>query len=339
MDLVSLRVNIDKLDRQHLLFQKTLACYQEAIGGIEKHVLAPFVGPQTGHQVTLEPVSTRLRSEVDEPALETSRGAVELALSEAAGLIHQQLAGAVDLKEVLKLLAQTSESLQHRHNQSENRFLDVASDLKSAAEQEDAQELRQRIHQQVTQITHLVEELKAENRLIIEELETEMVLYRRKLDEAEEMANRDTLTGLANRRVLQVRVDEHIESGLPFSLLLIDLNRFKYINDQYGHLAGDELLKLFATRLKRQLRGEDTAARWGGDEFVVLLNCSLSDAMARSRLLEQNLRGEYALRKGSNSLRVQVGLTIGVAEHRATETADQLLARADQILYERKASR
>jgi diguanylate cyclase len=119
----------------------------------------------------------------------------------------------------------------------------------------------------------------------------------------------------------------------------MDLNRFKAVNDKYGHLAGDELLKVFAARLRRQLRSDDTAARWGGDEFVVVLPCRLSDAMVRSRLLEGALRGEYVLQRDGSPIRLNVGVSIGVAEHRAGESADQLLARADQLLYSCKANR
>ncbi len=338
MDLVSLRVNIDKLDREHTLFRKTLTCYLDAIGGIEKHIIVECAGGSVP-PLTLQPLEKRLRREASEDTLEASRDEVRRALEESSSHIRQQMAGTVDLAEVLQMLAQTSSSLQQRHSKHESRFLGVASDLRCAADNEDAQELRQRIYRQVAQITRLVEDLKSENRLIIEELEREMLIYRHKLDEAEEVANRDSLTGLANRRVVQIRIAQHIESGLPFCLLLIDLNRFKQVNDQYGHLAGDELLKLFAARLKNQLRADDTAARWGGDEFVVLMGCHLQDAMVRSRLLEQTLRGEYVLRKPPNALRVQASLSIGVAEHRATETADQLLARADQILYTHKVAR
>ncbi|MCL5745856.1 MAG: GGDEF domain-containing protein, partial [Acidobacteria bacterium] len=253
--------------------------------------------------------------------------------------IRRQLAGTVDLAQVMKTLTETAAILQRRTNERGSRFLGVASDLQTAAELENVSELRDHICVQIRHITMLVEEMRAENRQIVAELEQEMQLYRRKLDEAEMQANRDTLTGLANRRVLQSRIEGHIQSGLPFCLLLLDLNRFKSVNDKYGHLAGDELLKLFAARLRRQLRSEDTAARWGGDEFVVILPCHLSDAMARSRLLEASLHGQYSLEIGDSPLRVQVGLSIGVAEHHKGESADQLLARADQILYQTKGNR
>lgn len=338
-DLVSLKSSIDRLEQQHSLFRHAVDCYADALSGVEKHVLVPCAMKTSERAVTLEPERRGLLLQPGAPALDLARKSLARALEGASDHIRRQLAGTVDLAQVMKTLAETATVLQRRTNERENRFMGVASDLQTAAELEDASELRDRICVQIRHITSLVEEMKAENQQIVAELEQEMQLYRRKLDEAEMQANRDTLTGLANRRVLQSRIEELIQSGLSFSLLLLDLNRFKSVNDKYGHLAGDELLKLFAARLRRQLRAEDTAARWGGDEFVVVLPCRLPDALARSRLLESSLRGQYSLEIGDSSLRIQVGVSIGVAEHRKGEGADQLLARADQLLYHTKANR
>lgn len=338
-DLLSLKSNIDKLDQQHLQFRHAVDCYAEALSGVEKHVLVPCALKTAEQPLSLEPERRRLLSEPGMPTLDAARKSMSTALASAGDHIRRQLAGTVDLAQVLKTLAETSAVLQRRSCERENRFMGVASDLQNAAELESVAELRDRICVQIQHITCLVEEMKQENQQIVEELEQEMQQYRRKLDEAELQANRDTLTGLANRRVLQNRIDEHIQSGLPFCLLLLDLNRFKSVNDKHGHLAGDQLLKQFAANLRRNLRGDDTAARWGGDEFVVVLPCRLPDALARSRLLESSLRGQYCLEVGATPVRVQVGLSIGVAEHRAGETADQLLARADQLLYLTKANR
>lgn len=337
-DLVSLKQSIDSLEQQHALFRRAVDCYADALSGVEQHVLVPCALKISERPVTLERERRALLCQSDAPALDQARSSLARSLENASSHIRHQLASSVDLAQVLKILAETAAGLQRRNSERENRFLGVASDLQSAAELESIAELRDRICLQIRHITVLVEDMRAENRQIVAELEGEMQLYRRKLDEAEQQANRDSLTGLANRRVLQARIEELIQSGLPFCLLLLDLNRFKAINDKYGHLAGDALLKVFAARLRSQLRSEDTAARWGGDEFVVVLPCRLSDALARSRLLETALCGNYALELPS-PLRVSVGVSIGVAEHRAGESADHLLARADQLLYHTKANR
>src|SRR5438046_8978906 len=94
-------------------------------------------------------------------------------------------------------------------------------------------------------------------------------------EEFQEKAIRDTLTGLYNRRLaeerLMVEVTRSKRYGHPLSVLALDLNDFKLINDGYGHAAGDLVLKRFADRLKQAIRVPDLAARIGGDEFLVLL--------------------------------------------------------------------
>ncbi len=328
---------MDSWEQQNSLFKKSLDCYLEALGGVEKHVLNPCALKTAGQPITLDAERRLLKRQPDEPGFEMVRISLGRVLEGAADQIRRQIAGTVELADVLKLLSETTSSLRCGSDARESKFRDVASDLQLAAERADVTELRLKIFAQVLQLTQLVDEMKWENRKIVEELEREMLSYRRKLDEAEQIASRDALTGLSNRRVLQSRIHEYIQTGVAFCLILVDLNRFKCINDQYGHLAGDELLKLFSQRLKHQLRTDDTAARWGGDEFVIVLPCRLSDAMARSRLLEQSLRGDYVLRHEAKPLRIQLSLSMGVVEHKSGESADQMLARADQILYYAKS--
>ena len=91
--------------------------------------------------------------------------------------------------------------------------------------------------------------------------------------DAQHLAATDPLTQLWNRREGERLVGVRIGGQSPFSLLVIDLNRFKLINDEYGHQCGDRVLEFVAARLSESIRPTDTVCRWGGDEFVVLLDC------------------------------------------------------------------
>lgn len=173
---------------------------------------------------------------------------------------------------------------------------------------------------------------------------TERVLITAELatarDEAERRARTDPLTGVNNRLHFSERLDAEIarvrRDGHPFGLILLDLDRFKQLNDRYGHLAGDRTLVTVATRLGQRLRPYDVIARWGGEEFAVLV---------------AQVPGENALAAVCESLREVVGelpISIGAGEVTVTTsvgavlasgpyvTADGLLASADEALYRAK---
>jgi diguanylate cyclase (GGDEF)-like protein len=143
----------------------------------------------------------------------------------------------------------------------------------------------------------------------------------------------DQLTSVLNRRGLFETLEREIvkatASGTPLSVLVVDLDDFKNVNDTFGHAAGDEVLKRAAALLKSSVREQDSVGRVGGDEMVVVLACSdawdAAAVAARIRSVE-----------GPGSARVT--LSVGAATLHAGETADELLARADANMYEEKAA-
>jgi diguanylate cyclase (GGDEF)-like protein len=158
------------------------------------------------------------------------------------------------------------------------------------------------------------------------------------MDALDRAARTDRLTGLANRRALE---DDYrreaaraARSGEPIALVLIDLNRFKDINDLYGHAAGDRALIDVADRMRSVLRATDGAARIGGDEFVLLLpNSDLDSAAAVAERLTAS-----AAAGGDNAR--PIGLCFGVAVcDGGAESLDELMLRADQALYTKKRAR
>lgn len=160
-----------------------------------------------------------------------------------------------------------------------------------------------------------------------------------KLDFAK-MARRDDLTGLANRIELRERFDEAFAGLADDELLAIhclDLDRFKAVNDAYGHLTGDQLLCAATTRLLTMVRREDTAARLGGDEFVVIQTGVRhpDEALLLARRIIRVVGAPFEI-EGRN---IQIGVSIGVAlAPRDGATLEQLTARADAALYRMKRS-
>ena len=160
----------------------------------------------------------------------------------------------------------------------------------------------------------------------------------RKTFEAElrNLAVTDTLTGVWNRRHGTELLTADLSARRPgqaLSLLMLDIDHFKTINDTFGHQAGDHVLIEIASRLRRSLRGSDMVARWGGEEFVVLLrDCALPDALR----LAEDIRAAIAeLPFGAMG---SLTVSVGVAEARASEDLTTWLERADQALYRAKRS-
>ncbi len=156
----------------------------------------------------------------------------------------------------------------------------------------------------------------------------------------QELATRDELTGLVNRRHMNHLLDRErqrgVRSGRGFSLAVVDIDHFKAINDHYGHAVGDEVLRTFAQHAPQALRGTDIVARWGGDEFVLLLP---EAALSAARIGVERLRGRIAATPMAHlsAVPIRVTVSVGLVEHIAGESVTQTLERGDQALYEAKA--
>jgi len=157
-----------------------------------------------------------------------------------------------------------------------------------------------------------------------------------RLHEAELQASLDPLTGVGNRREFDRQIASRIREGRAFCVLLFDIDNFKAVNDQFGHLCGDEVLKQLGARLRRQVRTHDFVCRWGGDEFVVLLECGLADAIARSRQIAQWVNGRYRATVQGRETRAEISVSVGVADHIAGQTPEQLFGRVDRSMYRQK---
>jgi two-component system, cell cycle response regulator len=151
----------------------------------------------------------------------------------------------------------------------------------------------------------------------------------------------DTLTGLHNRRYMQSHltqlINEGASSGTSFSLMILDIDHFKQVNDTWGHDAGDEVLKEFSARIRKAIRGVDMPCRSGGEEFVVLMPETEPQVaqLVAERIRMRVERQPFPIYGGKKSISVTV--SVGVSGYRSGHTtADALMKRADEALYRAK---
>jgi diguanylate cyclase len=169
-------------------------------------------------------------------------------------------------------------------------------------------------------------------------MEQEALGYREHLEEQRQKALIDPLTGLPNRAAWSERLEHEIgqwqQHGNTLLLAMLDLDHFKRINDNYGHLAGDKVLKIIASVLRKRLRGTDFIARFGGEEFVLLMPATIP--MVGAKLLETLRASIEACPFHFKGERVTITISMGLTAFRAGEHSDLVLKRADQALYRAK---
>jgi diguanylate cyclase len=185
------------------------------------------------------------------------------------------------------------------------------------------QEVAGRLHSLVERVAHMEQEAQG---------------YREHLEEQRQKALVDPLTGLPNRAAWSERLDlegtQWQHHGNTLLLAMLDLDHFKRINDNYGHLAGDKVLKIIASVLRKRLRGTDFIARFGGEEFVLLMPSTVP--AAGLKLLESLRASIEACPFHFKREPVTITVSIGMTAFRPGEHSDQVLKRADQALYRAK---
>jgi len=286
------------------------------------------------HKATLEKqASDRALSAI----LASAHRDVEAELSRWADqTVAQHQKNESDLKEIISAMAKAMDSIMARDERYKTEIGDLTARLHSITTMNDLRRIREAIVESAHTLTACVERTADAGKETLTKLKAEMAEYRSRLSNSEKLSAIDPLTGLANRRRFEEQMEVRIGAGHRFSLILIDLNGFKEVNDNLGHLAGDEVLKTVAARLRAQFPSADLVARWGGDEFVVIVTCSGDDAEARVGRIRRTPIAECRVRSGNQSVNVSIHAAFGVVEWNGREKSAELLARADDFMYRSK---
>lgn len=315
-----------------------MECYRAVLLAIGKSALQISPGLGADLDTNLRGLEHRLSVGCSSDSLKRTEKQVEVQLQEWGGRTSEHYkARADEVKELLIALAKTAESVGSRDQGYSNRFKELTGRLEKIADLEDLTQIRSSLVTRVAELKNSVDQMTHENQLLVSQLRAEVSIYETRLRSAEHLALKDDLTGLANRRSIEERIQSNIANRHEFCVVMLDLNQFKQVNDTHGHQAGDNLLKQFATELQLNTRAGDLVGRWGGDEFIVVLSCTTQAAANHIERIREWVFGKYTIRMaGASSLVLFMDAAIGAADWRSGESMEQLIAKADAAMYQSK---
>jgi diguanylate cyclase len=218
------------------------------------------------------------------------------------------------------------------------------TNLSGAAEKLSAAKTREQINSVVEALVRSVGEMRETNKALEDRLtlsKSEISNLQQSLEAIRAESLTDPLTGLGNRkyfdRMIGVAVENALASGEPLSLLLFDIDHFKSFNDSYGHLTGDQVLRLVGLSLKQTIKGQDITARYGGEEFAVVLpNTALRQALTVADHIRRAVMAKELKKKSTGEILGRVTISVGVSMLKAGDDTDALIERADACLYAAK---
>lgn len=268
------------------------------------------------------------------------------ALIELYNSIYKEESDFVDIKIDLKhtaqilsdIIAELQKSLKESYEQASIKERRITELQKKEAKEDFIASL-------LLELLTLVRDLKRENESFLKKVEAQQKVInelKSKLEKVEAEANLDPLTDLFNRRSLERALEEFFtlckQSKMSFSLVLIDLDNFKYINDNYGHHVGDLVLVKVAKVLRTNMRAKDIVGRWGGDEFMAIMpNTDLENAKKIVERIKSQLGKMEILAEGR---RFKLSISAGVVQCEENfQSWLDMIKEADRLMYEDKNKR
>jgi diguanylate cyclase (GGDEF)-like protein len=295
--------------------------YLSALASISSVVSGVFPDIGSEHARKLIRLRNRLAFDADVRGLIESRETLinELsAFSEKARSVYGSRTEAV--QKSLALLADLKDLLAPQTNENFKALSALCGRVEALGGQSEAAELRAAIGG-----------LAKEREAVVSGLQNQVRILETRLKATELLASIDPLTGVGNRSELEHQISARLKINKEFCLLLFDLDRFHVVNERYGNVCGDELLKQVAARLSNQIRTRDFVCRWSGDEFVVIMECDLENATRRCKQIGQWLSGPYRVKTDSEEMRVELHMSSDLVDRQSTDEVQDLLLRIGEL--------
>ena len=247
-----------------------------------------------------------------------------------------------ELKDIIDILTNAVVNLDNENQDYNQKILEQSGKIEQITYLDDIKKIKQALILEIEQMRQTVREKQSGDNVKLEALAQQVDALNSQLKQAHQESSTDSLTGIFNRKAFDRQIDELVEKNTvaksPFSLLMLDIDNFKKINDTYGHQTGDRIIMAVVNKCRQNIRGEDFFARYGGEEFVIILpGASLRNAVKKANFICKAVASTlYRLDDAKDGQTLKVTMSVGVSCHQKADTVDSVIERADKALYAAK---
>jgi diguanylate cyclase len=249
-----------------------------------------------------------------------------------------------EFKDIIDLLTKALATLDSENQEYNQKIYARSEKIEHLTRLDDIKKIKQELEHEIKQMRETIRKKQSHDTGELELLSKKVSALDTELKKAREESMHDGLTGVYNRRAFDDTIREMVEwqaeTGAALSILILDVDDFKAVNDCYGHQIGDRVLVALARKCSGLIRSADVIARYGGEEFVILLpDASLKDAVAKANAMCKSVsETRYALDDGEADHTLSVTISIGVSQFQPGDTPMRIIERADKALYQAKHS-
>jgi len=247
-----------------------------------------------------------------------------------------------EFKDIIDILTNAMVNLDVENQEYNQKILEQSGKIEQITFLDDIKKIKQTLILEIEQMRQTVEKKQSGDNVKLEALAKQVHTLNSQLKQAYTESVTDSLTGIYNRKAFDRQIGELVEKNTvfksPFSLLMMNIDNFKNINDTHGHQIGDHIIMAIVNKCRQAIRGEDFFARYGGEEFIIILpGASLRNAVKKaSHICKSIASTRYRLDDDQDEQTLHVTISVGVSCHQKADTTTSVIQRADKALYAAK---
>jgi diguanylate cyclase len=249
-----------------------------------------------------------------------------------------------ELKDIIEILTKGMAGLNHDNKNFTDTLYAHGEKIERISALDDIKQLKLNLQEEITHFRKAVAEKQAQDEEKAKSLAQKVSSLNVELEQVKTESMTDGLTQLYNRKAFDGFISQLVARNSverrPFSLLIMDVDNFKVVNDTYGHQTGDRILMALAAKCREHVRNEDFCARYGGEEFVIILpGASLRNAHKKAKkICKAVAEARYEIDFGGEGVQIGFTISVGVSSYTKDDTVASVVKRADRALYQAKAS-